>query len=103
MKLNKKHIAIFFLLVFVSMKLVGLHSLWHSNHTETHVHDCKICLYANDTLDQPFILINNAPYLTGTDDLKNYSSVNSIDIRICIQKLLIDTYLSRPPPFTVHY
>lgn len=52
MKEYKKHITLFFLIFFISTKLISLHSLTHEE--EDHHDDCEIC--------EHIIALNTTPY-----------------------------------------
>jgi len=95
----KNNITYFFIVLFLSTKIAGLHSL---THTDDKDHDtCAICDYA--------VVCNVTPTLT--PDLNDFEIEN---IEIIIQKEVLNNYnfillkkivsqelFSRPPPFLV--
>ncbi len=55
LKNYSRHIALFFLIFFISIKLVGLHSLKHFEESD-HKNDCDICEYALTSNKVPSIV-----------------------------------------------
>ncbi len=93
----RNSIAYLFLALFLSMKLLGLHSLTHENDKE-HDEHCVIC-------DQA-IINNLTPILTSNLQSIEIKSVE-LDINteiikkynfIIISGICLDKLLSRPPP-----
>lgn len=57
MFVSKKHISLFFLVIFTCIKLAGLHEFMHSD-SEKH-HDCDICEFVITTNTTPFLATEN--------------------------------------------
>lgn len=94
----KKSITFLFLTLFLSMKMVGLHELSHTNDKDYALH-CAICDHA--------ITNNLTPIITS--DLQDFE-IENIEVAVC--KKIATTYqflasntiasnqlFSRPPPF----
>lgn len=91
----KKHIAFFYLIFFISSKLVGLHALTHND--DEHHDNCDICEY---------VIISNATPLV-TDEyvvfepivFHNHSKQLFYNYSYSYVKNYTDSSLfSRPPP-----
>lgn len=91
----KKHIALFYLIFFISIKFVGLHAFTHND--DKHHDDCNVC---------EFVIISNAtPLLTSESVsfkhiiLQNYNKQLFYEYSFQFIRKLIDTTLfCRPPP-----
>lgn len=94
----RNSIAYLFLAFFISIKLLGLHSLTHENDNE-HDEHCVICEHAIIhnltpvlTATVQVFLIQNVEFIIKTEILKKYNFIISSSI-------YLDKLLSRPPPF----
>ena len=96
----KNNITYLLLALFLSMKMVGFHALFHTND-EDHIIHCSICdhtitnnltpILAPDSQD--FIIENSAP-IVQREIIINYNFIISSTIST-------NQLLSRPPPFLV--
>lgn len=102
MKTNriKNNISIVFLVIFLSMKLTGLHAFTHTDDKD-HVSNCDICDYTITHNTTPTLIPNLQEFsikifevIIQKETLKNYSFIVSKTIALKQQ-------LSRPPPFSL--
>lgn len=95
MRQTKPYIAIFYLILFISIKLIGLHEFTHSENE--HIDDCKLCEYVITSQDIAYTV--------------NETFTIEVPIQDNFKKQLFDTYayhftqtqinnalFSRPPP-----
>lgn len=95
----KNSITYLFIILFLSIKMIGLHALTHEDDkNDTH---CEICDHAviNDstplaTLSPQEFLIENTELIIGKPSIKRYRFINSYAIAN-------DQLFCRPPPFTL--
>lgn len=94
----KNSIAYLFLVIFISMKMTGLHALTHTDHKD-HSQYCTICLHtvkhSSTPAQTPASLdytIENNEYITQREINETYTFIASIEIAP-------DQLFSRPPPF----
>lgn len=94
----KNSITCLFLVLFISMKMAGLHVLSHTNDKDHAIH-CTICDHAIThnltpalTPDLQDFTIENTEPIVQREIIKNYNFIISSTIAT-------DQLFSRPPPF----
>lgn len=94
----KNSITYLFLVLFLTMKMAGLHSLLHTDDKD-HVLHCIVCDHAivNNltptlTPDLHYLKIENTEPIVHVEIIKNYNFIISSTIAP-------DQLFSRPPPF----
>lgn len=93
----KNSITSLFLVLFISMKMAGLHVLFHSDDKDHAIH-CTVCDHAivhnlNPALtpDLPDFTIENPEFVVQRECIKNYHF-------IALNNLSTGLLFSRPPP-----
>jgi len=97
----KNSITFLFLILFLSMKMIGLHALTHDDHDKDHAIHCTIC--DNATIQ------NLTPVLiTDSQDFSMENTAFAVDRSIIKQYRFItgntiasSNLFSRPPPFSL--
>lgn len=96
----KNSIAFLFLVLFLSMKMVGLHALFHADDNE-HVVHCNICDHAivhnltpTLTSDIQCFKVENVEFIVRGTVTANYRF-------IIFNTISVSQLFSRPPPFLV--
>jgi len=95
MRVQKRHIAQFFLILFVSVKLLSLHTLEHTS--ADHVHDCDICHFIAVTSTTPFTT-NEA---IASEELFLFNTKKEVCFTYAYQFTpgqIDNSLFSRPPP-----
>ncbi len=94
----KNSITLFFLALFLTMKMAGLHVLVHTEDSD-HDLNCVICDYTtayNLTLilnpDLQCFIIETTEFIVQREITKNYSF-------IAVNTIAKNEFFSRPPPF----
>ena len=96
MKKNKQHIVLFFLIFFISLKLVGLHSLDHFEETG-HVNDCDVCEYVLTSNEVPFL--PEEPTIVELVIAHNYYKKEFTSYSyMYTQHYIYSSFFGRPPP-----
>lgn len=95
----KHRISYVFLVIFLTMKLAGLHALLHTDHPDdSHAIHCLICDQAvinNATpLLTPVVLESNSPHLEKTRAIK----LNAVYLVSLCKTIPANQLFSRPPP-----
>tara|TARA_R110002049_G_scaffold47596_2_gene137098 strand:- start:255529 stop:255843 length:315 start_codon:yes stop_codon:yes gene_type:complete len=93
----KNSIPYLFLVLFLSMKMAGLHVLSHTDE-ENHAVDCAICIHVNTNNLTPTITpdfqdftIENTEFTAHKERFKSYNF-------IALSDLVSGQLFSRPPP-----
>lgn len=94
----KNSITYFFIILFLSLKMVGLHALTHDEDKDQELH-CEVCDYATINNVIPILTpeaqefyIENTELVIVRDNLNAYSFVTH-------KTITSSQLLSRPPPF----
>jgi len=96
LKNYSKHIALFFLIFFISIKLVGLHSLKHFEESD-HKNDCDICEYVITSNKVPSIIEEPAGLEAFVDHDHDKPSFSGYSYDFT-QKYIDSCFFGRPPP-----
>ncbi len=96
----KNSVTFFFVALFLTMKIAGLHVLLHTDDKDHTIH-CVICdhtitnnLTPIISSDLQSVTIENTEFIVQREVIKNYSFIISSTITS-------DQLFSRPPPFLV--
>ena len=94
----KNSITYFFIILFLSLKMVGLHALTHNEDKDQDLH-CEVCDYATIYNVTPALnpeaqefYVENTELVIFKDNLNDYSFVAP-------NTITSSQLLSRPPPF----
>lgn len=95
----KNSITFLFLILFLSMKMIGLHALTHEEEDKDHAIHCTICdnaiiqnLTPALTPDSQDFSIENTEFVINRSIIKQYSFITS-------NTIASSQLFSRPPPF----
>lgn len=93
----KKFITVFFLTLFISIKMMGLHAVFHfGDHHHQHCELCDVVLVDSST---PILSVDNEDivFLSQTEADFHEEIINHYEFSICnsIEENLL---FSRPPP-----
>lgn len=92
----KQHTSLFFLAVFILVKLAGLHQFSHSESDEHH-NDCDICEFVITANTTPFMA--NDSVAIEQPIANNFKTITYYSHAYFYSKSYLDTSLfSRPPP-----
>ncbi|MDO6760225.1 hypothetical protein Q4566_08460 [Tamlana sp. 2_MG-2023] len=95
----KNNITYFFLILFLTVKMVGLHEVFHHSDDEDHALHCVVCNHATafnltpaltPDIQEFSFLVQEFVYKQELRKYYNYRYSNAIDT---------DELVSRPPPF----
>ena len=95
----KHSITYFFLILFISMKMAGLHALTHSDDNDDHNTHCEICDFTLTQNLTPVLapesqvfLIENTELVFHQEVISNYTFKGSFSFAV-------NQLFSRPPPY----
>lgn len=95
MKVFKKHITLFYLILFIGIKFIDLHTYEHNDYES--YEDCDICEYVEST-DKTFYLVDGL-YIAEQTKQQYFSQqfFNEYSY-IFVEKYRNNSLFSRPPP-----
>ncbi len=95
MRNKKKHIALFFLIFFISIKAFSLHTFSHSDDGD--YNECEICKYVTESNKASFIKSNSIQIKELVNHFYKEQFLNEYSYQF-VQCSLKSTLFYRPPP-----